>query len=80
MDTGQELHLRHQSNPIESQNVRYRRSVRVRGPPSQLAGRPEMPLSDHPLPGPDRPGQGRPHGRTALNAFVITFEGRIRTP
>jgi putative transposase len=67
------------SNAIESVNARYRRAVRARChfPTEQTALKCPR-LANRAL---DRTGKGRPRWATrwkpALNAFAITFEGRI---
>ena len=70
------------TNAIESLNARYRRAVRVRGHfPNEQSALKCLYLTTRSL---DPTGKGRPRWATrwkpALNAFAITFEGRIRTP
>jgi putative transposase len=67
------------TNAIESLNARYRRAVRARGHfPTELAALKCLYLVTRSL---DPTGQGRARWITrwkpALNAFAITFEGRI---
>ena len=70
------------TNAIESLNARYRRAVRVRGHfPNEQAAMKCLYLTTRSL---DPTGKGSARWATrwkpALNAFAITFEGRIRTP
>jgi putative transposase len=70
------------TNAIESLNARYRRAVRVRGPlPNEQAAMKCLYLTTRSL---DPTGKGKARWATrwkpALNAFAISFEGRIRTP
>jgi putative transposase len=67
------------TNAIESLNARYRRAVRVRGHfPNEQAAMKCLYLTTRSL---DPTGKGRARWATrwkpALNAFAITFEGRI---
>jgi putative transposase len=67
------------TNAIESLNARYRRAVRARGHfPTEHAARRCLYLVTRSL---DPTGRGRTRWVTrrkpALNAFAITFEGRI---
>jgi putative transposase len=69
------------TNAIESLNARYRRAVRVRGHfPNEQAAMKCLYLTTRSL---DPTGKGRARWVTrwkpALNAFAITFEGRIPT-
>jgi transposase-like protein len=69
------------TNAIESLNARYRRAVRVRGHfPNEQAAMKCLYLTTRSL---DPTGKGRARWATrwkpALNAFAITFEGRIPT-
>jgi putative transposase len=69
------------TNAIESLNARYRRAVRVRGHfPNEQAALKCLYLTTRSL---DPTGKGRARWVTrwkpALNAFAITFEGRITT-
>jgi putative transposase len=69
------------TNAIESLNARYRRAVRVRGHfPNEQAALKCLYLTTRSL---DPTGKGRARWATrwkpALNAFAITFEGRIPT-
>jgi putative transposase len=70
------------TNAIESLNARYRRAVRVRGHfPNEQAAMKCLYLTTRSL---DPTGKGKARWATrwkpALDAFAITFEGRIRTP
>jgi len=67
------------TNAIESLNARYRRAVRARGPfPNDTAALKCLYLVTRAL---DPTGRGRARWvirwKAALNAFAITFEGRI---
>lgn len=67
------------TNAIESLNARYRRAVRARGHfPNDAAALKCLYLVTRSL---DPTGRGRARWvirwKTALNAFAITFEGRI---
>ncbi|WP_442852996.1 transposase [Arthrobacter sp. FB24] len=67
------------TNAIESVNARYRRAVRARGHfPTEQAALKCLYLATRAL---DPTGKGRARWATrwkpALNAFAITFEGRI---
>ena len=67
------------TNAIESLNARYRRAVRARGHfPTEMAALKCLYLVTRSL---DPTGKGRARWATrwkpALNAFAITFEGRI---
>ena len=67
------------TNAIESLNARYRRAVRARGHfPTELAALKCLYLVTRSL---DPTGRGRARWavrwKPALNAFAITFEGRI---
>ena len=42
------------TNAIESLNARYRRAIKARGPLPVRAGRDQVPVPGHPVPGPDR--------------------------
>jgi putative transposase len=69
------------TNAIESLNARYRRAVRVRGHfPNEQAALKCLYLTTRSL---DPTGSGRARWATrwkpALNAFAITFPGRIPT-
>ena len=69
------------TNAIESLNARYRRAVRVRGHfPNEQAAMKCLYLTTRSL---DPSGKGKSRWATrwkpALNAFAITFEGRIPT-
>jgi transposase-like protein len=69
------------TNAIESLNARYRRAVRVRGHfPNEQAAMKCLYLTTRSL---DPSGKGKARWATrwkpALNAFAITFEGRIPT-
>jgi putative transposase len=69
------------TNAIESLNARYRRAVRVRGHfPNEQAALKCLYLTTRSL---DPTGKGRARWATrwkpALNAFAITFPGRIPT-
>jgi putative transposase len=69
------------TNAIESLNARYRRAVRVRGHfPNEQAAMKCLYLTTRSL---DPTGKGKARWATrrkpALNAFAITFEGRIPT-
>jgi putative transposase len=69
------------TNAIESLNARYRRAVRVRGHfPNEQAALKCLYLTTRSL---DPTGQGRARWVTrwkpALNAFAITFPGRMPT-
>jgi putative transposase len=69
------------TNAIESLNARYRRAVRVRGHfPNEQAALKCLYLTTRSL---DPTGHGRARWATrckpALNAFAITFPGRIPT-
>ncbi len=69
------------TNAIESLNARYRRTVRVRGHfPNEQAALKCLYLTTRSL---DPTGSGRARWATrwkpALNAFAITFPGRIPT-
>src|SRR5215203_1572969 len=69
------------TNAIESLNARYRRAVRVRGHfPNEQAAMKCLYLTTRSL---DPTGNGRARWATrwkpALNAFAVTFEGRIPT-
>jgi putative transposase len=69
------------TNAIESLNARYRRAVRVRGHfPNEQAALKCLYLTTRSL---DPTGRGKARWATrwkpALNAFAITFEGRIPT-
>ena len=69
------------TNAIESLNARYRRAVRVRGHfPNEQAAMKCLYLTTRSL---DPTGHGRARWATrwkpALNAFAVTFEGRIPT-
>src|SRR5215216_5815234 len=68
-------------NAIESINARYRRAVRVRGHfPNEQAALKCLYLTTRSL---DPTGKGKARWATrwkpALNAFAVTFEGRIPT-
>jgi transposase-like protein len=67
------------TNAIESLNARYRRAVRARRPLPDGPGRTQMPLPGHPRPRPHRRGRARwtMRWKPALNAFAITFAGRL---
>ena len=67
------------TNPIESRNARYRRAVRARGHfPTEQAALKCLYLLTRSL---DPTGRGRARWtmrwKPALNAFAITFEGRL---
>ena len=69
------------TNAIESLNARYRRAVRVRGHfPNEQAAMKCLYLTTRSM---DPTGKGKARWVTrwkpALNAFAITFEGRIPT-
>ncbi len=67
------------TNAIESVNARYRRAIRARGHfPTEQAALKCLYLATRAL---DPPGRGKARWarrwKPALNAFAITFEGRI---
>jgi transposase-like protein len=69
------------TNAIESLNARYRRAVRVRGHfPNEQAALKCLYLTTQSL---DPTGNGKARWaarwKPALNAFAVTFEGRIPT-
>jgi putative transposase len=66
------------TNAIESLNARYRRAVKARGLPDR-AGRDEVPVPGHQVPGPERYRSDTvgPTVKPALNAFAITFADRM---
>ena len=63
------------TNAIESINVRYRRAVRARGHfPTEASALKCLYLVTRSL---DPTGGGRARWKPALNAFAITFAGRL---
>jgi putative transposase len=68
------------TNAIEPINARIRRAVNARGH-FLRAGRAEISVPGDPIPRPDRGWQGTMDGavKPALNAFAITFDGRLST-
>jgi hypothetical protein len=66
------------TNAIESLNARYRRAIKARGHfPSEQSGA-EVPVSRHPIPGPDRTRQGTMGD--ALEAGVERVLDHLRGP
>jgi putative transposase len=67
------------TNVIESINARLRRAVNARGPLPDRAGRPQVPVPRRHEPGSRRQVRKRWTNRwkAALNAFDITFDGRL---
>jgi hypothetical protein len=67
------------TNAIESLNARYQRAVRARGHfPTEPAALKCLYLVTRSSTPPDEAGHDGSHaGRSALNAFAITFEGRL---